>query len=64
MRRKKVDCDCNDKQNLLEFETAYEGLSNACSSCHQAADHAFLVIQRPKTKVLGNLRTKANMSGR
>jgi len=53
-----------DDQDVGEFKTAYDGLSNACSSCHQAADHAFLVIQRPKTPVLDNLRTEANVPGR
>lgn len=53
-----------DDQDLGEFETAYDGLSNACSSCHQAADHGFLVIQRPKTPVLDNLRTEAEGSRR
>ena len=40
-----------------EFERAYDGLSDACSSCHKAADHGFLVIQRPRTPVLDNLRS-------
>ena len=41
----------------VEFERAYDGLSNACSSCHKAADHGFLVIQRPRTPMLDNLRS-------
>lgn len=41
----------------IEFERAYDGLSNACSSCHKAADHGFLVIQRPGTPMLDNLRS-------
>jgi hypothetical protein len=53
-----------DDQSLAEFEKAYDGLSNACSSCHQAAGHDFLVIQRPKTPVLDNLRTQVTGSGR
>jgi hypothetical protein len=40
-----------------EFERAYDGLSNACSSCHKAADHGFLVIQRPRTPTLDNLKS-------
>lgn len=47
-----------DNQNRAEFEAAYDGLSNACSACHQAADHGFLVIQRPQTPVFDNLRAK------
>lgn len=53
-----------DDHNLGEFEKAYDGLSNACSSCHQAAGHGFLVIQRPKSPVLDNLRTQASGSSR
>jgi len=53
-----------DDHNLGEFEKAYDGLSNACSACHQAADHGFLVIQRPKTPVLDNLRSESNGSSR
>jgi hypothetical protein len=52
-----------DAQDRVAFEKAYDGLSNACSSCHQAADHGFLVIQRPKTPVLDNLRTEPAKSG-
>jgi hypothetical protein len=52
-----------DDQDLAAFETAYDGLSNACSSCHKAADHGFLVIQRPKTPVLDNLKTEPTGSG-
>ena len=43
--------------NRSEFERAYDGLSDACSSCHKAADHGFLVIQRPRTPVFDNLRS-------
>jgi hypothetical protein len=52
-----------DDHDLAAFETAYDGLSSACSSCHKAADHGFLVIQRPKTPVLDNLRTEPTGSG-
>lgn len=47
-----------DDQDRAAFEAAYDGLSNACTACHQAADHGFLVIQRPQTPVLDNLRAK------
>ena len=47
-----------DHQDRGAFEAAYDGLSNACTACHQAADHGFLVIQRPQTPVLDNLRAK------
>jgi cytochrome c553 len=47
--------DARDKQ---KFEAAYDALSTACTACHAAADHAFLVIQRPRTPVLDNLRAE------
>jgi hypothetical protein len=47
-----------DHQDRAAFEAAYDGLSNACTACHQAADHGFLVIQRPQTPVLDNLKAK------
>ena len=46
--------DSHDKQ---AFESAYDGLSAACSGCHKIADHGFLVIQRPKTPLLDNLKS-------
>ena len=47
-----------DAQDVAKFETAYDALSTGCSSCHAAAGHAFLVIQRPKTPILDNLRSE------
>jgi hypothetical protein len=46
-----------DQHDKAAFESAYDGLSAACSGCHKIADHGFLVIQRPKTPVLDNLKT-------
>jgi hypothetical protein len=31
-------------------------VSQACTACHASAEHGFLVIQRPRTPVLDNLR--------
>lgn len=45
-----------DKQDGAAFDAAYDKLSQACSGCHAATDHGFLVIQRPHTPVLDNLR--------
>ena len=45
-----------DKQDGAAFDAAYDQLSQACSGCHAASDHGFLVIQRPRTPVLDNLR--------
>jgi hypothetical protein len=48
--------DAVDARDLRKFESAYDGLSAACTACHAAADHGFLVIQRPQTPILDNLR--------
>lgn len=45
-----------DARDRRKFEAAYDGLSNACTACHAVSDHGFLVIQRPRTPVLDNLR--------
>jgi hypothetical protein len=52
-----------DHEDRKAFEAAYDGLSDACTACHQAADHGFLVIQRPQTPVLDNLKAKAIPAG-
>ena len=31
------------------FETAYDTVTEGCNSCHQATDHGFIVLQRPKS---------------
>jgi len=48
--------DAVDAQDGPKFEAAYDELSKACTDCHEASDHGFLVIQRPQTPVLDNLR--------
>ncbi|MGA9333447.1 MAG: hypothetical protein WBV39_04140 [Rudaea sp.] len=50
--------DAIDHANRAEFDKAYDGLSAACTGCHRVAGNTFLVIQRPKTPLLDNLRTK------
>ena len=45
-----------DTQDGAAFDAAYDKLSEACSGCHAASDHGFLVIQRPRTPMLDNLR--------
>ena len=44
------------KQNQAAFATAYDKLSAACTACHQVAGNTFLIMQRPKTPLLDNLR--------
>jgi len=36
------------------FETAFDAVSQACSSCHREMGHGFIVIQRPTTPPLTN----------
>lgn len=48
-----------DAQDGMKFEAAYDALSEACTTCHEASDHGFLVIQRPKTPLLDNLRAES-----
>ncbi len=48
--------DAVDANDEGKFETAYDALSTACTACHAASDHGFLVIQRPRTPMLDNLR--------
>jgi hypothetical protein len=45
-----------DAQDGPGFDAAYDAVSSACTGCHAASDHAFLVIQRPQTPMLDNLR--------
>jgi hypothetical protein len=47
--------DAHDKAG---FEAAFDALSAGCNACHAAADHGFLVIQRPRTPLLDNLRAE------
>lgn len=45
-----------DTQDGPAFDAAYDEVSKACSECHASADHAFLVIQRPQSPMLDNLK--------
>ena len=45
-----------DAQDAAGFDAAFDAVSAACSACHATTDHGFLVIQRPLTPVLDNLR--------
>ncbi|MGH8040901.1 MAG: hypothetical protein ACREPN_02530 [Rudaea sp.] len=49
--------DAIDHHSKAQFEKAYDGLSAVCTGCHRAAGIDFLVIQRPTTPILDNLRT-------
>ena len=51
--------DAIDHGDKAEFENAFDGLSAACTGCHKAAGTDFLVIQRPKTPILDNLRIES-----
>ena len=47
-----------DAHDKAKFEAGYDALSTGCNACHAAADHGFLVIQRPRTPLLDNLRAE------
>ncbi len=46
------------KQDKKAFGEAFDTLSDSCTACHKVAGAPFLVIQRPKTPLLDNLREK------
>lgn len=50
--------DAIDHGDKAKFEAAFDGLSAACTGCHRAAGIPFLIIQRPKTPLLDNLRVE------
>ena len=45
-----------DAQDGAGFDRAFDAVSASCTGCHAGAEHGFLIIQRPKTPVLDNLR--------
>jgi hypothetical protein len=48
--------DAVDHGNKAEFEKTFDALSAACTGCHRTAGVDFLVIERPKSPLLDNLR--------
>jgi hypothetical protein len=44
------------RQDKAAFARAYDKLSVSCTACHAVAGNTFLIIQRPKTPLLDNLR--------
>ncbi len=44
------------KQDKAAFAEAYDELSAACTACHEMAGNTFLIMQRPRTRLLDNLR--------
>jgi hypothetical protein len=47
-----------DAHDKAKFEAGFDALSAGCNACHAAAEHGFLVIQRPRTPILDNLRAE------
>jgi hypothetical protein len=41
-------------KNRAQFVAAFDKLTDACNSCHQAASRPFIVIQRPTTSTFAN----------
>lgn len=46
--------DAIHKKSKAEFIRAFNGLTASCNSCHQAANHGFIVIQAPKSPEFTN----------
>ena len=44
------------RQDKAAFAKAYDNLSASCTACHEVAGNTFLIMQRPKTPLLDNLR--------
>jgi hypothetical protein len=44
------------QKDQAAFATAYDGLSASCNACHAKAGVGVLLIQRPQTPLLDNLR--------
>jgi hypothetical protein len=42
------------KKDAKAFAAAFDMLTEGCNSCHQATNHAFTVLQRPKTNPFPN----------
>ncbi len=36
------------------FEKAYDTVTDGCNACHEATDHGFIVLQRPKANPYSN----------
>jgi hypothetical protein len=43
-----------EDRNRAAFIRAYDKLTAACNACHQASNHAFIVIRRPATSPFPN----------
>jgi hypothetical protein len=41
-------------RDRAKFVSAFDKLTKACNSCHQAANRAFIVIQRPSAATFPN----------
>ena len=46
--------DAIQKKDSKAFAAAYDMLTDGCNSCHQASNHPFTVLQRPKTSPFPN----------
>lgn len=46
------------KQNLSEFKSSFNLLTNTCVNCHQATKHEFIQIQVPDMQIFRNQKFK------
>jgi hypothetical protein len=61
MRRGRYAVDQSIRQrNPDAFPKAFDELTYGCNSCHRAAKHEFIVIQRPNSDPVGNQRWQGN----
>jgi hypothetical protein len=47
-------------ENLNQFKSSYQTLTNACNNCHQLTSHAFNVITIPESPPFSNQDFKSN----
>ncbi|MBV8501595.1 MAG: hypothetical protein JO006_07755 [Paucibacter sp.] len=43
-------------KDMVGFSKGFDALSHACSACHQATEHGFILIQRPVSPPMTNQR--------
>ena len=46
--------DAIQKKDPKAFAAAYDMLTESCNSCHQATNHGFTVLQKPRTNPFPN----------
>jgi hypothetical protein len=47
-----------EARNLADFRVAFQGLTNACNTCHQAEDKGFLHVGAPSVRLSSIIKPK------